>query len=106
MNLEGKTCGVCNKGKLRAFQDEVVEGVYVDAYKCSEFSHVSYTKEVMKHVESLYKQSSDERHIVKVGSSIAVPIPAEIARLLNLKAREKVFISTQDNKIIIRHSPT
>ncbi|MBI5636041.1 AbrB/MazE/SpoVT family DNA-binding domain-containing protein [Candidatus Micrarchaeota archaeon] len=105
MNLEGKTCGVCNKGKLRAFQDEVVPGVYVDAFKCSEYGHVSYSKEVMKHVENLYKQSSEERHIVKVGSSIAVPIPAAIVRLLNLRASEKVFITTQDNKIIIKPSP-
>jgi len=104
MNLEGKTCGVCNKGKLRAFKDEVAKGVYVDAYK-DEYGHVSYTKDVMQKVENIFKATAQERHLVKVGSSIAVPIPKMIVKTLNLKPKEKVFVTTQDNKIIIRPGP-
>ncbi len=103
MNFEGKVCGICNKGRLHAFKDEVSPGVYVDAYKC-EYGHVSYSKEVMEKVEAINRSTAEERHIVRVGSSIAVPIPASIVKLLGLKPREKVFVSAQDNKIIVRPS--
>ena len=52
IKLSGKTCGVCNKGKLHAFKDEVSDGVHVDAYQC-EFGHVSYSAAVMRKVEAL-----------------------------------------------------
>ncbi|MBI4360498.1 AbrB/MazE/SpoVT family DNA-binding domain-containing protein [Candidatus Micrarchaeota archaeon] len=37
---------------------------------------------------------------------MAAPILASIVKLLGLKPKEKVYISTQDNKIIIRPSLT
>ena len=101
MNFEGKTCGACNKGKLHAFKDEIAEGVYVDAYKC-DYGHVSYSKEVMEKIEKLNKTLNMERRIVKVGSSIAVPIPASVVKSFKLKPKERVFITTQDNKIVIQ----
>ena len=103
MKFEGKICGVCNKSRLHAFKDEISPGVSVDAYKC-EYGHVSYPKEVMQTVEALLRTASEERHVVRVGSSIAVPIPASIVKLLGLRPKEKVFVSAQDNKIIIRPS--
>ena len=101
MNFEGKVCGICNKGKLHGFKEEIAEGIYVDAYKCDR-GHISYSKEVMEKIEAFYRNFAEERHIVKVGSSIAVPIPASIVKLLNLKPKEKVFVTVQDNRIIIR----
>ena|SRR3989344_5067348 len=103
MNMEGKICGICNKGKLHAFKDEVSAGVYVDAFKC-EYGHVSYTQEVMEKVEAMHKSMSEERHLVKVGSSIAAPLPASIVKLLNLKAKEKIYVTSENNKIIITPS--
>ncbi len=100
MNLEGKVCGVCNKGRLHAFKDEVVEGVYVDAYRC-DYGHASYTASVMKKVESLFKAAAETRHVVRVGSSVAVPIPASIVKLFGLKPKERVYVTTQGNRILI-----
>ena len=104
IKLEGKTCGVCNKGKLHAFRDEIAEGVYADAFKCDYGGHVSYSKSVMEKVEALQKNTAQERHVVRVGSSIAVPIPSAIVKMLNLKPKERVFITTKDNRIIITPS--
>ncbi len=104
MSFEGKKCGVCNKGTLHAYKDEVAAGVHVDAYK-DEHGHIAYTEEVMRTVEKIYKNTAEERHLVRVGSSVAVPIPAAIVKLLELKPKEKVYITTQDNRIIIRPSP-
>lgn len=105
MNLEGKICGICDKGRLHAFKDEVVKGVYVDAFKC-DYGHVCYTYDVMKKIEALHKASSEERHLVKVGSSVAAPIPASIVKMMKLKPREKILVSTQGNRIIILPSPS
>ncbi|MBI3588192.1 AbrB/MazE/SpoVT family DNA-binding domain-containing protein [Candidatus Micrarchaeota archaeon] len=106
MNLEGKTCGVCDKGRLHRFTDEISKGVHVDAYKCDYAGHVSYDRNVMEKVEALYRQVAQERHVVKIGSSVAVPIPAGIAKSLNLKPKERVYVTSEDNKIIIHPSPS
>ncbi len=99
MNFQGKTCGICKK-KLHSFKDEIASGVYAEAYKCIN-GHVSYPTRVMKTIEALQKADSQERHLVKVGSSIAAPIPASIVKLLNLKPKEKIYVSAQGNKIVI-----
>ena len=104
MNFEGKMCGVCNESKLHAFKDEFVEGVYVDAYKCGK-GHVSYSRDVMQKMEALQKATSEERHLVKVGSSVAAPIPASIVRMFKLKPKEKVYVSVHGNRIIIMPTP-
>jgi|GEM_PF-1164458 len=106
MNFEGKTCGICDKGKLHSFRDEVSDGIYVEAYKCDNGGHVSYSREVAAKVEALLGTTTQKRSIVRIGSSIAVPIPASIARLLDLKPKEKVFVTTKDNHIIITPTPT
>ncbi len=105
MDFENKTCGVCNKAKLHRFQEQIAPGVYVDAYKCSN-GHISYTREVMQKIEAFNKVVALERHAIKVGSSIAIPIPAQIVKAMGIKAKEKVYVTTKDNTIIIRPSPT
>ncbi|MFA5246360.1 MAG: AbrB/MazE/SpoVT family DNA-binding domain-containing protein [Candidatus Micrarchaeia archaeon] len=104
-DFENKICGVCNKAKLHGFQEQISPGFYVDAYKCSN-GHISYTEEVMQKIEALNKAVALERHAIKIGSSIAIPIPAQIARAMNIKAKEKVYVTTKDNTIIIRPSST
>ncbi len=101
----GKICGICNNGKLHPFKDEVAAGIHVDAYKCDNGGHISYSGEVMGKVEALYKNTSEERHLVQAGSSVAAPIPAKIVKMLNLKPREKVYISMEGNRIVISPAP-
>jgi hypothetical protein len=106
MNFEGKTCGNCNKGTLKAFKDEVAPGIQADAYKCNHCGNTSYPRPVMEKIEAMHKASSQERHLVKVGSSVAAPIPSSIVKELGLKIKESVFIRTQGRTIIIQPSPT
>ncbi|MDO8339609.1 MAG: AbrB/MazE/SpoVT family DNA-binding domain-containing protein [Candidatus Burarchaeum sp.] len=105
--MEGKLCGICDKGRLHAYKDEITDGIYVDAYKCDfDPDHVSYTAEVMHKVEAIQRSTSVERHLVKVGSSVAAPIPSAIVKALRLKPRGRVFISAQGRRIIIRPAPS
>jgi len=103
MDFENKMCGICNESKLHAFKEQVSPGIYVDAYRCDN-GHISYTREVMQKIEALSKVVAQERHAIKIGSSLAIPIPAEIVKRMNIKPKEKVYVTTQDNAIIIRPS--
>ena len=106
MNFEGKTCGECGKGRLHSTQDEIAEGVYVDAFKCSHCGGISYAQGVMAKVEAMQRAVSEERRLVKVGSSVAAIIPAAIVDALGLKPKEKVLINARGNRIIIVPSPS
>lgn len=105
MKFEGRVCVNCDKGKLRAYKDEVAEGIYVDAYKCDYCNQIIYSREVMSKVEAMHKSASEERRLVRVGSSVAALIPASIVKAMSLKPREKIFVTTQGNRIIILPSP-
>ena len=102
MDFEGKPCGICGT-KLGRIVEEVSPGVRVDAYKCRK-GHISYSEEVMRQVEAMGRDKADERRVVKIGSSVAVPIPAKIAKALGLTAKTTVFVRSQDNTVIIRPS--
>lgn len=102
MDFEGKTCGVCDKGKLRGFKDEVEKGIFVSAYKCSQCSEVAYSREVMQKVEVIYRDKSEERSLIKIGASLAVSIPAGIVKALGLKPKEKVYLTRRGNELIAR----
>jgi len=106
MNFEGKKCGVCDKGRLHKFMEEISPGVLVEAFKCDYAGHISYSENVMRGIEALQREISEERHVVRIGNSLAVTIPMEIVKLLGLKAREKVFVRSTGSEIIIRPSPT
>jgi len=103
MDFENKTCGICNKAKLHKFQEQIAPGIYVDAYKCGN-GHISYAREVMQKIEALNKAIASERHAIKIGSSLAIPIPADMVKALGLKPKEKVYVTSKDNTIIIRPS--
>lgn len=105
LNLEGRKCGACNKGKLRKFSEEVAPGLFVEAYKCDYAGHVSYPEKTMRAIEALQRQASKERHVVRVGNSLAVPIPSEMAKSLGLKPRRKVFVRSEEGEVVIRPSP-
>ncbi len=100
MNFEGKICGMCNKGKLHKFQDEVERGIFVEAYRCNKCSEVAYSEEVMAKVEAMQRGEGEARRLIQLGSSLAVSIPVEIVKKLRLKPKGKVYITNKGNKII------
>ena len=104
VDLKGRTCDLCGKGKYAPFKDEVSAGIYVDADKCDNCGEIAYSLEVMRKVNAMHRAESQARKLVKIGSSIAALIPADIVKKLQLKAKEKVYISTRNNEIIIKPS--
>jgi hypothetical protein len=104
MNFEGKTCGVCNKGKFKKVTHEVEKGVYVEAYKCAKCGEIAVSAQVMGKIEALRKRDALQRHIVQVGSSLAVPIPAILVKKLNLHAKGEVLVSESNGDLIIHTS--
>lgn len=106
VDLNGRTCDICGKGKYAPFKDEVSIGVYVDADKCDNCGEIAYSLEVMRKVNAMHRAESQERQLVKIGSSIAALIPADIVKKLQLKAKEKVYVSMKNNEIIIKPSLT
>ena len=65
MNLDNKTCGMCDVGKLRGFKDEVACGVFVDAYKCDKCKEVAYTESVMRKVEAMQRNGAESKKGIK-----------------------------------------
>jgi AbrB family looped-hinge helix DNA binding protein len=43
-----------------------------------------------------------ERQIIELGSSLAITIPADLAKYFNMEKGQKVTISDDEDKIIIR----
>lgn len=105
MSLEGRTCGDCNRGKLHSVQDQVQPGVFVDAYKCNLCKSIAYTEEVMKRVEALYREQAQPRSLIKIGSSLAISVPKAIVQRLRLKPKERVYVRSDGNEIIVRVAP-
>ncbi len=106
MELEGKICGMCNKGKMHKIKDEVEEGIFVDAYQCGLCNEITYTEKVMRKVEAMQRGEAEARSIMKIGSSLAVSIPIEIVRRLRLKPKEKVYVTSKGNQIIAWVTPS
>ena len=102
--LEGEKCPKCEKGKLRKVLNEVEPGIKVKAFKCGKCKEVWYSQEIMEKIEAMQKGNAEERRLVKVGNSIAAIIPAKIAKKLNLKEKEKVFVEEHNGEVLIRTS--
>ena len=102
MNLEGKTCGNCEKGKWHKFQDEVEAGIRVEAFKCDNCGNVSYNEAIMEKLEAMNRHHAEERSLIKIGSSLALSIPKNIVKKLRLKPKEKVYVTSEGNKIIAK----
>ncbi len=100
MNLEGKTCGMCLKGKLHKIQDEADPGIFVEAYQCDACREIEYTEAIMRKVEAMRRHDAHLRSLIKVGSSLALSIPKEIVDKLHLKPKEKVYVTSKGNQII------
>lgn len=105
MNLAGKACGMCNSGKLRAFVDEVAQGVRVDAYKCDYCGEVSYSREVMVRVEAMRNAPLQKRHFVKVGTSVAALIPSDLARKYKIQPKKTFLVGGRGKEIFLLPNP-
>ena len=56
----------------------------------------------MRKVEAMRRGDADKRSLIKIGSSLAISIPAEIVKRLKLKPKGKVYITAKGNEIIAR----
>ncbi|MFH1751049.1 MAG: AbrB/MazE/SpoVT family DNA-binding domain-containing protein [Candidatus Micrarchaeota archaeon] len=102
MKFEGKNCPICGKGKMGALRHEADPGIFVDAFKCSKCGEIAYPEHIMERLEALRNYGNEERHVVRVGSSLAVPIPAAFVRKLGIKAKESVYVSVSDGSLLIK----
>mgnify|MGYP001588103941 FL=1 len=100
MKFVGKPCGMCDKGRMLDIQDEVEEDIFVQAGKCDYCGNIAYSGKVMQKIEAMNREKTVERSLIKIGSSLAVSIPAGIVKKLSLKPKEKVRVSIKGNQII------
>lgn len=103
--LEGHTCGQCMQGKLKASQDEPAPGVWVQAFRCPHCGETWYDEQTARHVEALWRQDAQERQLLRVGSSLAVTIPAKIVRTLGLKEKGKILLRSWGKAVLIQPAP-
>ena len=103
-------CPICERGILKKGKiKETMFGVYLGEFpaeicdKCGE----SFTDEkTTRAIEEAAKKKGiwglgKKTKITKTGNSLAVRIPKEIAKFLNLKEGEEAYIHPDKNKIII-----
>ena len=103
-------CPVCEKGTLKKGKiSETMFGVYLGEFpaeictKCNE----SFTDErATEAIEAAAKEKGiwglgKKTKITKTGNSLAVRIPREIVKFLNLKEGEEAYIHPEKNKIVI-----
>ena len=103
-------CPVCNKGNLKKGKiKETMFGVYLGEFpaeictKCNE----SFTDEkTTRMIEEAAKKKGiwgmgKKTKITKTGNSLAVRIPQEIAKFLNLKDGKEAYIHPEGNRLVI-----
>ena len=103
-------CPVCDKGNLKKGKiKETMFGVYLGEFpaeictKCNE----SFTDEkTTRMIEEAAKKKGiwgmgKKTKITKTGNSLAVRIPQEIAKFLNLKDGKEAYIHPEGNRLVI-----
>ena len=103
-------CPICEKGTLRKGKiREEMFGVYLGEFpaeicnKCNEsFTDDKTTKaiEEMARKKGIWGLGKNTK-ITKTGNSLAVRIPKEIAKFLNLSEGKEAYIHPEKNKIVI-----
>ncbi len=102
--IAGDVCAVCEVGKLKKFEDEIEKGIKVEAFKCAKCGEIWYSEEIMKKVEAIQRAKAEMRHVVKIGNSLAAILPSNIVKKLNLKEKEKIYITESNGEIVIKPS--
>ena len=105
-----KTCPICEKGALKpAMEKHVMYGVDLGTYpgeKCTSCGELFTDSSVMAKIETVAKQKGiwglgRKTKIARSGNSLAVRIPKDIAKRLNLKEGKEAYVHPEEDKIII-----
>lgn len=88
-------CPVCGK-KLKSEKREIFQGIYAQVEVCLKCNDEWIDESEYSKLQSLFR-----RKVFKVGGSLAVRIPKEIADIINLEEGEDLSIKTRGDQIII-----
>ena len=103
-------CVMCDKGNLKGKVVDYKEfGISLGKYKgnvCSDCGEVFFDSETAKKIQAKSKELglfglSRKTKVAKVGNSLAIRIPKEIAEFLKLKKEEEVKIMPKSQKELI-----
>lgn len=96
-------CGNCGKDALERKQVEFEPGFFVEARVCSACGEQWFDHEVVRKIGARARQR--ERTLIKLGSSLAVTLPPELASKYKLRAGEKVYLLEEEGGIALRPVP-
>tara|TARA_Y100000294_G_scaffold136039_2_gene128854 strand:- start:3037 stop:3360 length:324 start_codon:yes stop_codon:yes gene_type:complete len=103
-------CPICEKGMLKKGKiKEYMFGVYLGQFPaeiCSKCKESFTDAETTRKIEEVAKKKGiwgigKKTKITKTGNSLAVRIPKEIAKFLNLKEGKGAYIHPEGNKLVI-----
>lgn len=103
--MKKEICGNCERGQLRKELVELEPGFFVRAWKCPECGEREYDMEMARKIGAFYRSRQRERTLIKLGRSLAVTLPAELATKYKLKAGEKVYLLEEEEGIGLRPAP-
>ena len=103
-------CPICNKGELKKGKiKETMFGIYLGEFpaeictKCNE----SFTdSETTRKIEEIAKKKgiwglSKKTKITKTGNSLAIRIPNDLVKFLDLHEGEEVYVHPEGKKLVI-----
>ena len=73
-------------------------GIYADVEICPTCEDEWVDERDYEDLRSLFK-----RKVFKVGGSLAIRLPKEIADIVNIHAGDDIFITARDHQIILEH---
>ena len=91
-------CPMCNT-KMKKEKKEIEPGTYSKVEVCPKCSDEWIDEKEYKKLYALFK-----RRTFKIGGSLAVRIPRELAKVLQIHPGDEIKFSIQQNKIIIEPS--
>jgi hypothetical protein len=105
-----RTCPICEKGVLRKGSiEEKMFGIFLGMYEaeiCDKCNESFLDEGAMKRIESRAKELglwgvAKKVKIIKSGNSIAIRIPAQLARFLDLKEGAELLLYPEGKEKII-----
>ena len=90
-------CPEC-RAALSNEKREISPGIYADVEVCPKCEDEWVDEKEYEELRSLFK-----RKVFKVGGSLAVRLPKEIADLADIHDGDDLLITTRNHKIIIEH---
>jgi len=103
--MKKEICGNCEKGVLQQKNVELEPGFSVQARVCPNCGEKWYDHEVVRKIGAFYRARQRERTLIKLGNSLAVTLPPELAAKYKLKAGEKVYLVEEENGVSIHPVP-